>query len=295
MPGETISVKPIQAFELHPTPIPTTSFFTLPSSSRKLSTRILSTRKTHSVSDFDSGSDNTNTPEYYIDTSASSSLLIWPLNNSQAISIFPGSTSISSISSRQAENKGSISQGHAMLGRFMCTMGGISTRDPLTTNRTPDLYVSSGLGHGIWSDPVLEEKLRLPGEGEGEAAGYGIRGKKVKWHAAGSKWEARVDKKDCEIEWEGWGYPEGGSLVLTGRGNVLALYKPRCASWVKQGGEAKGMKSEGDGVGIGVLGICSERIDEEMARHLLLSAVAIEEQIMWSKGFRPELYHAQWS
>ena len=85
---------------------------------------------------------------------------------------------------------------------------------------------------------------------------------------------------------------------------TLAVYKPRNAIWAcgSKLTESDDEDAVTNGLGTGVSWICDENLLARMdangknnaLRQVLLSAIAIEEQIMRSKGFRPGCYHGHW-
>ncbi|KAF2114289.1 hypothetical protein BDV96DRAFT_647755 [Lophiotrema nucula] len=149
-------------------------------------------------------------------------------------------------------------------------------------------WVSSGLGHGVWRDAWLEDGLGVEKEKMGNAV-------ETRWKAAGP---------ERRIVWERKGCLESSNLILKPQKTILAVYKPRNAVWARDGKltEGDGEEEGRNGLGTGMLGICDERLlagvdadgKNDALRHVLLSGIAIEEQMLKSKGFKPEFYHGHW-
>ncbi|KAF2015635.1 hypothetical protein BU24DRAFT_491853 [Aaosphaeria arxii CBS 175.79] len=294
---------PLRTYELRPTQVKTTGWFSssLSSDATTPSDRIFGVFETTE----DATSDGLKeVSKYFVDTAANSTFPIWPSNSNQVIAIFPQTTNVENIVDRKATSVRSISQTHSLIGRHMCTVSSVRPQSAFQAqgewkSKADDMslqewWVGSGLGHGQWSDSTLEKALGFPDRSDG----FSIKEDRVEWRAQGDQWQTRLSQKYRDISWGGKGRVSGGGLILTGADMVLAVYKPRCARWEKKGdaaddGQEKG-EIIGDGVSVGVLGICHEKVDDEMTQHILLSAVAIEEQIMRSKGFDPLKYHGMW-
>jgi hypothetical protein len=183
---------------------------------------------------------------------------------------------------------------HPWLAAYACTIGSIHpSRGPKTIANVPraprggpftDIF--SGLGHGKWYDYKLTKLLGL----DACVEPLSRNDKPLKWVAGAGKWDP--------IEWEGRGTVIGGHLKLK-RDNdeeVLAVYKARGAT-LRQKVESDVLEEEWEDcseTGTGSLGILREDgITEEVVRHMLLTCVGIEEQILRSKGFGGT-YHGSW-
>ena len=290
MSDKIITLKPIRTFEIRTTTVKFTPPWHAPSMARKTqSTRILSV--------FNTATDHSNPkkhelPLFYIDTEATAPTIHLPFTSQQqTLSTYPPSTDPNDLKQRTvsaSESLNTVHQNHAYLARFMCT---ISSIRPTTPSPSPDIVrpdegipreirIGSGLGHGKWYDPILSKALGLE-----PPAGDRSYGSELKWKAFGDDWHPHVKSGFVDVEWEGHGAVKGGGLLLKGKEEVFAMYKPRCARWASGGGEE---------VGTGVLGVLSEEMDEKMCRYAVLCAVSIEQQIMRSKGFEPEKYHGCW-
>jgi hypothetical protein len=249
---------------------------------------------------------------YYIDTAAEYRFPLWPFNGTQTIAIHDAFTDHDEILHRRAKPKLKIRFHHSMLGRHMCSVGSIrtstktkSTKDATTGEKSTepskseqnsvsdsvsgldeqqaaDLFLGSGLGHGEWRDEVTEKILGLYDDSKPH-----VWQPKIAWNATDTWSSTLLENGSPQTR-----KVEGGGLLLRGPKSVnLAWYKPRPARWIDRG-------VYGDGKGVGVLGFSAEAqklgFDEGMVRHVLLSAVAVEEQIMGSAGFEPGKYHAGW-
>ncbi|KAF2795153.1 hypothetical protein K505DRAFT_360417 [Melanomma pulvis-pyrius CBS 109.77] len=284
MSDNIISLTPLHVFEIRGTTVDSTPSIFLPSQSNTTqSNRILSVFK---IRPNDEGSKLLKSLEYYVDTAAVPLSAFWSFKQSQTISTFSNTTKVDEIVKRASEPKRTAIQTHTFLGRLMCTKGSILTSsNELDVKSSADfefprkMSISSGLGHGVWFDPLLEKALRIPPKEINN-----VFTANVQWMGMGDRWTTYVDNRFVDIEWEGHGAVIGGGLVLMNQYKVLAIYKPRCARWKGGGGSDEK---------IGSLGVVEE-MNEEMMGHVVLSAVAIEEQIMRSKGFKPDSYHAEW-
>jgi hypothetical protein len=269
-----------RTFELRPMPIKQESWFP---SSRDSTTESKRVFRVFEINDDGSLGLGRDVLRYYIDTSAEYHFPIWPFNGSQAVSIFAVDMPPEDILNRKAVPLEIMQQTHPLGGRFMCTVGGIGESNETSTEveksdsePVQKCRAYSGLGHGEWSDEPLAKMLGITPK----SPNSGTR-TQLHWNAMGSEWY------HVRSGWPGKGKVNGGGLVLTANNQVLAIYKPRSSQWAE-------VKEGEDGNGVGVLAICSEKIDHNMARHILVSAVTIEEQIMWSKGFHPDKYHGGW-
>jgi hypothetical protein len=288
MSDNIIIIKPLHTFEVQTTTVKFTPPWHAPSMAREhQSARILSV--------FNATPDHSNPkqrkmPLFYIDTEATASTTYLPfISQHQTLSTYPPSTNPNDLVQHTVSTSESINtiyQTHAYLAHLMCTIGSINPTTPSPDIVLPDkkipreMRAGSGLGHGRWYDPVITKALGLA-----PLTGNRSRDSELIWEAFGDDWRHYTNSKTMNVEWEGHGAVKGGGLLLKGKGEVLAMYKPRCARWASGGGEE---------VGMGVLGVLSEKMDEEMCRYLVLCAVSIEQHIMRSKGFCPEKYHGGW-
>ncbi|KAF2004174.1 hypothetical protein P154DRAFT_519713 [Amniculicola lignicola CBS 123094] len=305
---EVLRLKPTRAFSLRCT--------TLERGSRLYTTeRVLSVLEISDNENFGAKGPTKEELKFYLDTDAVFHLPVWPFNGSQTLSIFDADKhgqSASDVVERTAKPAQSLSQSHGLFDRHMCTMGGIHTPWLKTTSSPSDAKpelstqsqssdtkagrVSAGLGHGVWQDEKLADVLGITPK-DGTKASYDD---KVEWVAKDNRrpWKAFADTTTAKkIVVEGHGWTEDGGLVLEGKGKVYAVYKPRIAMWKRneKGEETKEVTSiDLRGIGQGALALFHDGLDDDIVRHLLLSAVAIEEQIMKSAGFDCRKYHGGW-
>lgn len=287
--AKTKLVTPLHTYELRPAVI--VYYPWIGCARRLVSKRILSV---HDTEDLEKPEKSTPEPEWYIDTASESTLPI--ISSAQRVSIFAndGQDLGDDIYKRKAVPLESMRQNHALVGRFMCTAGSIrpGSEKYITAHSSANedgctSRLSTGLGHGLWRDYELEDALGYTPK-KGESQGMN----KIEWQATGEDWGNALPY-NAEISWKNGRKVDGGGMVLTGPDGVIAVYKARSARWAGKP-EVESDEDSGDGNGVGVLGLCDEKIGKNLLRHVLLSAVAIEEQIMWSKGFNPRLYHAGW-
>jgi hypothetical protein len=276
-------ITPLYTLEIRPSIIRRQNWFALSASTSKTSK---ASNRIWNV--YNTSSEGTKKPKYYIDLAASYHLPIWPASSQQTVSIFAGDTEIDDVLARKATPLEVITQTHSLFGRHMCTVSSIVLRAEPEGQAGPDVptsWLGNGLGHGTWKAVEVEKALQLKSNRKYKWS----KQKGAKWKAIGDDWE--------RIEWEGRGIVKNGALELHGDKKTLAFYKPRSGQWVDVDDgkmEGKGGGETGVGIEVGALAVCDERVDDDMARHILLSAVAIEAQIMWSKEFDSGKYHGGW-
>ncbi|KAF2488817.1 hypothetical protein BU16DRAFT_567784 [Lophium mytilinum] len=174
--------------------------------------------------------------------------------------------------------------------RFMCVKGSVrytpspepsgSSVKPKLTSDEKELQLTNGLGHGQWRDSVLTKLLGRD------------MSKPLEWCASYNQWDGYDETytgRFVKLAWDSRGRCVGGSLMLKSGQDILAIYKPRSSSWEKDG-----LEKVEDSHGMGSLGIMIDGVSGDALEHIILTCVAIEEQIMRSKGFGGS-YHADWS
>ncbi|KAL9617599.1 MAG: hypothetical protein Q9160_007612 [Pyrenula sp. 1 TL-2023] len=167
-------------------------------------------------------------------------------------------------------------------------------QSPISLDPNPSLLISSGLGHGLWSDEILPSLLN-PSDNSTEKT-TNLAPPHAMWYASPHGFQH--DCSDCEFEWPG--LPEtqkpdkAAIMVRYENGELIALYRPRGEGLSPMGGDEEGR--------CGRLGVCVDLgvaegdtwRRENVVRHLLMVAVGIEEQIRRSRGFQG-VYHGRWA
>ncbi|KAF2648183.1 hypothetical protein K491DRAFT_699096 [Lophiostoma macrostomum CBS 122681] len=292
---------------IKPTPAPTRTFILRPTPvHQSWLLACLPSSKTRTIGVYeiiDSGDAGVQSPQklrYYIDTAAEYKSPFWPFNGTQVVAIHDASTDHEDIIKRKAKPGVKIWMYHGMLARHMCSVGSIRVRGTprngattsdksteklaaetdLDEEKDTELSLGSGLGHGQWQDILTEKALGI----FDDSRPY-VWEPKVVWNAT-DDWESILLEDGVPEKRK----VEGGGLFLKGRKDkTLAWYKPRPARWIDRG-------IHGDGKDVGVVGFCADakEFSEDTVRHVLLCAVALEEQIMASAGFHPGKYHGHW-
>lgn len=229
------------------------------------------------------------TPRYHILYGPPAFLPIWPFHTTSSLSLHHGKWSDHSVIAEKTPAILNIMLDHPLLERIMCSVGSVNdnptpqtslTDENLGDNEAKELKLSSGLGHGQWYDRTLAELLGWPKE------------RPIRWCASPRGWQTWIEREHVDVEWDSRGKAAGGSLTLVDEDHtMLAIYKPRCASWVDGGAETLMKKGRGDGRAS--LGIFMDRVSEEALEHMVLACVAIEEQIVMSQGCNGS-YHGGW-
>ncbi|KAF2805356.1 uncharacterized protein BDZ99DRAFT_525058 [Mytilinidion resinicola] len=136
---------------------------------------------------------------------------------------------------------------------------------PKSTSDEQELQLTNGLGHGQWRDSILAQLLGRD------------MSKPLEWCASSDQWD---------------GFDKSYTSRFVNGQDILAIYKPRSSSWQNYSAEKLEELENSDGVGS--LGIMIDGVSGDALEHMILTCVAIEEQIMRSKGFGGS-YHADWS